>query len=194
MSGLNIEFQQSLAGLRKQPVSLAPSAGNRRGIFTSSASDIQSARARNINLTINYHFMNIKELLFSATLLAILAVIVTVAFSKTAPSPENAVTRMFQAYQHGDREAVNSMLSAQGHRSADAFCGGQTIACLRANYGDLGKNLTQDVSFSHSTDNSARLVLKTTWDNYAQALCQDYSVERTPTGWGVSYIDNPRHC
>jgi hypothetical protein len=114
--------------------------------------------------------------------------------AQLAESPEGSVVRAFRAYEAGSSRGINSELSRLGHVSADFFCGGQTFDCLSANYGKLGNILTSKVVLTRQTDTSARVVLKTTWANHASELCQEYSLDTTPAGWRITYIDNPRAC
>lgn len=109
-------------------------------------------------------------------------------------APEGTVLRAFHAFLWGDSCSVNLELSPQGHTSAAVFCDGHTVTCLSENYGQLGTALTEDAIVVHQTDTAARVVLKSTWENHAEPLCQEYALNHTPAGWRISYIDNPRQC
>jgi hypothetical protein len=112
----------------------------------------------------------------------------------TAPTPDIAVERAFTAYKTGSKSGVNNQLSRVGHASADFFCRGDGWACLDESYHHLGNNLTSAVEVTRKAEASARVVLKTTWTKYPASVCQEYSVDQTGAGWGITYIDVPKNC
>ena len=143
--------------------------------------------------------MNFRELAEAIGILTVMSLVVVIAFQGKPPelaenSPKATVLRTFSAYKAGDVEGVSHELSKLGHVSASFFCGGLAATCLSDNYGQLGELLSEDVTLIHQTETSARVVLKTTWKQYATPVCQEYAVNNTEAGWRVTYIDNLRHC
>lgn len=128
-----------------------------------------------------------------------LAIAASVAISSmgcaaTAPAPEVAVDRAFEAYKTENRAGVNRQLSRVGHVSAEFFCRGDGWVCLAESYHHLGMNLTSSVEVTRKNAASARVVLKTTWAKIPNAMCQEYALDSTGAGWGITYIDVPKKC
>ena len=143
--------------------------------------------------------MNLRELAEAIGILTLMSLAVVIAFPGKPPvlaenSPKATVTRAFSAYKAGDTQDINAELSRLGHVSAGFFCNGLADACLSDSYGQLGELLTEDVALIRQTETSARVVLKTTWEQYAAPLCQEYAVDNTEAGWRITYIDSLRHC
>jgi len=129
-----------------------------------------------------------------ALLAAVAVTMASAGCAAPATAPEVSGQRAFDAYKAGNKAGVNQQLSRVDQVSAAFFCQGDGWDCMLQSYHGLGANQSHIVEVTRKTDASARVQLKTTWEKYPAPLCQEYSVDRTDAGWGISYIDVLKKC
>lgn len=125
------------------------------------------------------------------TAMSLACVLTTVA---PQPGPETIITQAFAAYQKGNSNTINDLMSEQGKTNAATFCGGAVINCLKSNYSGMGELKTSFTKVVSQTETAAEIELRTTWASVASELCQHYQLDKTDKGWRITLFDVPGPC
>lgn len=110
---------------------------------------------------------------------------------ETKTGPEKIVEQVFSAYQEGNGNAINDLMSEQGRVNASVLCDGSVINCLNVNYRNAGELQDSRVEVKTQNENSADVILYTSWSDGGE-FCQVYNLDKTDNGWRITFFDEPK--
>ena len=101
--------------------------------------------------------------------------------------PTVVVETAFMAFQVGDSDTINGLMSQQGQTNS-------ALNCLHQNYpAQAGTLETSQTELVQTSDHTATVRLRTVWSERGER-CQDYQLDKTDAGWQITYFSPPRKC
>lgn len=111
----------------------------------------------------------------------------------TVLSPDAVVQRFFELFSNDQTALLDPMMSSQGHKNADSYCGGTVVNCLSRNYAGGGYSLDSVKVLELQQLHTARVRLATKKDS--TKYCQSYDLDWIDgKGWQITFFDVPVSC
>lgn len=139
--------------------------------------------------------ITVTRFVWLSILLMVLIACSGVGGGQAQDGPGDVVEQIFIAYQDGNSDAINGLMSEQGQANAAALCSGAAINCLQSNYpaDKTGELESQEIEVVEENEHTATVRLRTVWSERGEK-CQDFQLDSTDEGWRVTYFSSPRNC
>lgn len=108
--------------------------------------------------------------------------------------PGAIVKKAFNAFQSHNSNSLTALMSRQGLANAALYCQGETINCLEMNYAGAGHALSVSTKIISQSQSQAKVELRTTWSAIQGEHCQTFTVDKTDSGWRITFFDTPQLC
>ncbi len=135
-----------------------------------------------------------RKMIWQCLLVGMMMVTAACGGGRDNSTPSEVVATAFQAFQEGDNEGLNMLMSEQGLSNAVNYCGGEAIDCLLINYPEAGGEMTAYAAqLLEEGKETARVRLQTTWATWG-TRCQSYQLDMTEEGWRISFFSEADKC
>lgn len=108
--------------------------------------------------------------------------------------PGAIVKQAFSAFQAHNSNSLTALMSRQGLANAAVYCQGETINCLEMDYAGAGHAVTVSTKVISQSQSQAKVELRTTWSAVQGERCQAFTVDKTNSGWRVTFFAAPQLC